>query len=178
VAVDRALDNLSSDARAKVRKAKQPGWFEPMLATLTEDRFSREGWLFEPKLDGERCLVFRNGLKAELYSRNQKLLNSKYPELVEVFAKQHATSFIVDGEIITFERGVTSFAKLQQRMQIQHPSAELRKRVPVSFLCVRSSLSRRARSAPGSLAVQEKLAGEDARVPRPLAPHGTPRDRR
>jgi len=69
MAEESALDNLPSDAQAKVRKAKQPIWFGPMLATLTEARFSRKGWLFEPKLDGERCLVFRNRLKVELYSR-------------------------------------------------------------------------------------------------------------
>lgn len=112
---------------------KQPGWFAPMLATLTEDRFSRKGWLFEPKLDGIRCLVFRHGRSVGLYSRNRKLLNSKYPELVEAFRNQKVASFSVDGEIAALENGVSSFAKLQQRMQIQQPSAELRKRVPVSF---------------------------------------------
>src|SRR5215469_14351211 len=133
MAEDKALDSLPPDARAKLRKSKQLDWFAPMLATLTEERFSRKGWLFEPKLDGERCLVFRKTVSVELYSRNQKLLNSKYPELVQAFGKQKAASFIVDGEIVTFENGVTSFAKLQQRMQIQHPPAELRKRVPIFF---------------------------------------------
>ena len=104
-----------------------------MLATLTDEPFSREGWLFEPKLDGERCLVFRNETKLELYSRNQKLLNTKYPELVEAFRKKKCPPFIIDGEIVTFEGAITSFSKLQQRMQIQHPSPELRKRVPVWF---------------------------------------------
>lgn len=104
-----------------------------MLATLTEERFSRKGWLFEPKLDGVRCLVFRNTSGVNLYSRNQKLLNSKYPELVEAFQNQKAASFIVDGEIAALEDGISSFAKLQQRMQVQQPSADLRKRVPVSF---------------------------------------------
>jgi DNA ligase D-like protein (predicted ligase) len=127
------LDSLPPDARAKLRKAKQPGWFAPMLATLTEERFSRKGWLFEPKLDGIRCLAFRDGRSVDLYSRNQKLLNSKYPELVEAFGDQKAASFIVDGEIAALEDGISSFAKLQQRMQIQQPSAELRKRVPVCF---------------------------------------------
>ena len=42
-----------------------------MLATLTDERFSRKGCLFEPKLDGVRCLVFRDGVQVELYSRNQ-----------------------------------------------------------------------------------------------------------
>jgi ATP-dependent DNA ligase len=128
-----ALDNLPPNKRSKLRKAKQPEWFAPMLATLTEQRFSREGWFFEPKLDGERCLVFRHPGRTELYSRNQKLLNAKYPELVKALTNQKTGCFIVDGEIVTFERGVTSFAKLQQRMQIQNPPAELRRRVPVWF---------------------------------------------
>src|SRR5437870_2381543 len=126
-------DNLPTNARVKLRETKQPGWFPPMLATLTDERFSREGWLFEPKLDGVRCLVFQHEKRVELFSRNQKLLNSKYPELVGAFQHQKARSFIIDGEIVTFENGITSFAKLQQRMQIQHPSAELRRRIPVSF---------------------------------------------
>jgi len=46
-----------------------------MLATLTEKRFSREGWLFEIKLDGERCLGFRRGHHVRLFSQNRKLLN-------------------------------------------------------------------------------------------------------
>jgi bifunctional non-homologous end joining protein LigD len=133
MSVESTLDSLPPDARAKLRKAKQPTWFVPMLATLTEERFSRKGWMFEPKLDGVRCLLFRNASGVKLYSRNQKLLNSKYPELVEAFRKQKAAAFIVDGEIVAFENSVTSFARLQQRMQIQQPSPDLRKRVPVWF---------------------------------------------
>lgn len=104
-----------------------------MLATLTDEPFSRPGWLFEPKLDGERCLVWRHGERVKLYSRNQKSLSEKYPELVKAIQTQRAKSFIVDGEIVAFERDVTSFAKLQQRMQVQHPSVELQRKIPVSF---------------------------------------------
>jgi DNA ligase D-like protein (predicted ligase) len=128
-----SLDSLPPEAQAKLRKMKQPGWVAPMLATLTEARFSRKGWLFEPKLDGIRCLAVRDGRSVDLYSRNQKLLNSKYPELVEAFLSQKVVSFTVDGEIAALEDGISSFAKLQQRMQIQQPSAELRRRVPVWF---------------------------------------------
>jgi DNA ligase D-like protein (predicted ligase) len=104
-----------------------------MLATLTDRVFSRHGWLFEPKLDGERCLVFRDGATLNLYSRNKKMLNAKYPELIEAFNMQELKSFVADGEIVAFAHGVTSFATLQQRMQVQHPSAELRRRIPVRF---------------------------------------------
>ena len=76
---DQALDTFPLEVRAKLRKTRQPAWFMPMLATLTEQRFSHEGWVFEPKLDGERCLVFRNAREPALYPRNEKLLNSKIP---------------------------------------------------------------------------------------------------
>jgi ATP-dependent DNA ligase len=99
-----------------------------MLATLTDERFSRAGWLFEPKWDGERCLAFRHGRDLRLMSRNQKRLNEKYPEITAAFSRQGADFFIADGEIVTFTDGVTSFTKLQQRMQVEHPSADLLRR--------------------------------------------------
>jgi DNA ligase D-like protein (predicted ligase) len=131
--VNTVFDGLSSTLQSKVRKNIEPGWVSPMLATLTGEAFSRPGWLFEPKLDGERCLGLRSGDHVELISRNQKSLNNKYPELVTTLENQEATSFAVDGEIVTFEGQVTSFAKLQRRMQVQHPSEELRRSVPVFF---------------------------------------------
>ena len=102
-----------------------------MLATLTDERFSRQGWLFEPKWDGERCLVFRRGRELNLLSRNRILLNAKYPEITLAFQQQAIPRFFADGEIVTFKNGITSFAKLQERMQIRHPSADLLRRVPV-----------------------------------------------
>src|SRR5258708_21384865 len=128
-----ALDGLPARAKALLRKRAQPKWVAPMLATLTDERFSREGWLFEPKWDGERCLVFRRGRELSLFSRNRILLNAKYPEITIAFDRQHSVSFIVDGEIVAFKNGVTSFAKLQERMQIEHPSADLLRRVAVSL---------------------------------------------
>lgn len=70
-----------------------------MLATVTEERFSRPGWLFEPKLDGERCLALRSHRALLLLSRNRKRLNEKYPEIAEALARQaKPDSFIGDGE--------------------------------------------------------------------------------
>src|SRR5437879_6373968 len=112
------LDDLPAGVRTLLRKHSQPSWLPPMLATLAHEPFSRKGWLFEPKLDGVRCLVFRNGRKLNLFSRNQKPLNHRYPELAAAFRDQPRASFIVDGEIVAFEGGITSFAKLQGRMQV------------------------------------------------------------
>jgi bifunctional non-homologous end joining protein LigD len=125
------LNRLPAEAKAWLRRKPQPEWVAPMLATLTDERFSREGWLFEPKWDGERCLAFRRGRELSLFSRNRILLNEKYPEITIAFDRQHIDSFITDGEIVTFKNGITSFAKLQERMQIEHPSADLLRRVPV-----------------------------------------------
>jgi len=50
----------------------QPGWLDPELATLTQDRFSDPGWIFERKLDGERCLAFTSGRQVRLMTRNHK----------------------------------------------------------------------------------------------------------
>ncbi len=127
------LDALPARAKARLRLRAQPDWVAPMLATLTDERFSRQGWLFEPKWDGERCLVFRRGRELNLFSRNRIQLNAKYPEVVEVVYQQEATSFIADGEIVTFEDGITSFAKLQTRMQVRHPSTALLRHAPVWF---------------------------------------------
>ena len=125
------LDELPAEVKARLRKIPQPTWVAPMLATLTDERFSREGWLFEPKWDGERCLAFRDGRDLRLFSRNRKRLNDKYPEITAAFHRQKTDAFIADGEIVTFEDGITSFAKLQQRMQVEHPPADLLRKVPV-----------------------------------------------
>jgi DNA ligase D-like protein (predicted ligase) len=104
-----------------------------MLATLATQPFSREGWLFETKFDGERCMAVRCGAEIQLWSRNQKLLNDRYPELAAAFGTQRAGRFSVDGEIVAFQGDLSSFSKLQQRMQARHPSEQLRREIPVGI---------------------------------------------
>ena len=111
----------------------KPDWFEPELATLTRDRFSDPAWFYERKLDGERCLAFRDGGELRLMTRNQKIVSGTYPELVEAFMAQKADDFVLDGEVVAFSDGQTRFAQLQQRMQVARPSAELLRTVPVQY---------------------------------------------
>jgi bifunctional non-homologous end joining protein LigD len=111
----------------------KPDWFEPELATLTRDRFSDPAWFYERKLDGERCLAFRDGGELRLMTRNRKIVSSTYPELVEAFMAQKADDFVLDGEVVAFSDGQTRFAQLQQRMQVARPSAELLRTVPVQY---------------------------------------------
>ena len=111
----------------------QPGWIEPELATLTKDRFSSPSWMYERKLDGERCLAYRDGPRLRLMTRNHKDVTSNYPELAGAFRAQRATDFIVDGEIVAFTGPQTSFERLQQRMGVADPPPELLREVPVQL---------------------------------------------
>ncbi len=98
----------------------QPDWFDPMLATLTEDRFSDPAWLYERKLDGERCLAFKRGGSVTLRSRNRESL-AHYPEIAEALARQAADGFVLDGEIVGDRGRRSSFELLQRRMGIRDP---------------------------------------------------------
>jgi bifunctional non-homologous end joining protein LigD len=111
-------DALAAVARERFARRRQPRWVDPALATLAHDRFSDPGWIFEPKFDGERCLAFRSGGDVRLLTRDKKQVNDTYPELVDALAAQQAGDFVVDGEVVAFDRGVTSFARLQRRIQL------------------------------------------------------------
>lgn len=113
------FEKLDDAQRNQLVERPCPRWLGVMLATLTKERFSDDDWIFERKLDGERCLALRDGDKVSLYSRNRKLLNSTYPELVAALQSQLVEHFLVDGEIVAFEGSITSFSRLQQRMQIK-----------------------------------------------------------
>ena len=98
-----------------------PEWIAPMLAVLTDARFSDPDWIFERKLDGVRLLVFRDGDRIRLMTRNRNEVSDTYPELIEALAQQPARDFVADGEVVTFEGDLTSFSRLQDRMQIADP---------------------------------------------------------
>ena len=112
---------------------RQPDWVDPELATLTRERFSDPAWIYERKLDGERCLTFRDGADLRLMTRNEKVVSSTYPELAEALAGQQASDFILDGEVVAFDHGQTRFAELQQRLGVGHPTPELLREVPVTY---------------------------------------------
>jgi bifunctional non-homologous end joining protein LigD len=112
---------------------QQPAWVQPMLAVLSDERFSDPGWIFERKLDGERCLAFRRGGQVRLESRTRQLLNDTYPELVPPLRSQRSKDFIVDGEIVAFEGAQTSFARLQRRLQLHDPATARRSGIAVYY---------------------------------------------
>lgn len=115
--MNRPLDRLADGARAKVEARSQPEWTEPMLATLTDRRFSDPGWIYERKLDGVRLLIFRKDGVVRLMTRNRKNRSATYPELVEAL-EGRGPDLVADGEVVTFDGDVTSFSRLQGRIQV------------------------------------------------------------
>jgi bifunctional non-homologous end joining protein LigD len=110
-----------------------PSWAQPQLATLTKDRFSDPEWLFERKLDGERMLAFRDASGVRLLTRNDRDVTGTFPEVADALRAQEAEGFVVDGEVVAFRDGQTSFSMLQQRLGVAHPAAALIEDYPVSY---------------------------------------------
>ncbi len=103
-----------------------PAKLEPMLAETGEAPFDRDGWTWEPKLDGYRSLAFLEDGAVRLLSRRGLDLTAQFPQLATELAKQGAGPMILDGEIVAFDAsGKPSFAALQDR----HAQA------PVAYFC-------------------------------------------
>jgi ATP-dependent DNA ligase len=107
----------------------------PMLANRVDELPPGDGWIFEPKWDGFRTLVFRDGDALLIQSRDEKPLDRYFPELVEALLSQLPPRCVLDGEIvIANERGL-DFDALQLRL---HPAASrvklLSKESPASIV--------------------------------------------
>jgi bifunctional non-homologous end joining protein LigD len=106
-----------------------------MLATLTDRRDFGDDWLLERKFDGERCLARKDGGELRLESRTGKDLTGTYPEVRAAVAAQRARDMLLDGEVVAYDAEQTSFTRLQQRLGVREPSAELVAAFPVVY-CV------------------------------------------
>jgi ATP-dependent DNA ligase len=92
----------------------------PMEARAIDSLPDGDGWQFEPKWDGFRCLAFRDGDDLALMSKSGKPLDRYFPELVETLSALPPDVFALDGEIILPIGETLSFAALQARL---HPAA-------------------------------------------------------
>ncbi len=119
------LEKLSDDLKKKLKKKTMPSFEKPMLATLTKNYFSDKNWIFERKFDGERCFIYKDHDTVFLKSRNNKKLDASYPELIDSAKKFKVNQIILDGEVVTFEGKLTSFAKLQPRLGLKNPEQAL-----------------------------------------------------
>jgi ATP-dependent DNA ligase len=107
-----------------------------MLAKAVKGLPPQDGTLYyEPKWDGIRCIVFRDGDDVYLGSRNERPFTRYFPELVEAVRKELPPRCVVDGEIVLINGPTLDFDGLQQRI---HPAASrvnlLSERTPASFV--------------------------------------------
>jgi ATP-dependent DNA ligase len=106
-----------------------------MLAKRTGELPEGEGWIFEPKWDGFRTLVFRDGDELLLQSRDEKPMDRYFPDLREPLLAQLPPRCVLDGEIVIAADGGLAFEALQQRI---HPAASrvalLAKQTPASIV--------------------------------------------
>jgi ATP-dependent DNA ligase len=108
---------------------------EPMLAKLTETLPTGGGFLYEPKWDGFRAIVFRGKADVFIQSRDLRPLDRYFPELREALLRELPAGCVIDGEIVIATRKGLDFDALQLRL---HPAssrvARLAKEIPASFV--------------------------------------------
>src|SRR3984957_12262965 len=92
----------------------------PMLAKRVDELPAGKTWIFEPKWDGFRALVFRDGDEILIQSRDTKSLNRYFPEVVEALKAQLPERCVLDGEIVIATESGLDFETLQLRI---HPAA-------------------------------------------------------
>ena len=92
----------------------------PMLANRVSDLPPGEGWIFEPKWDGFRTLIFRDGDELFMQSRDEKPLDRYFPELIGPLKTQLPERCVLDGELVIALDGGLDFEALQMRL---HPAA-------------------------------------------------------
>jgi ATP-dependent DNA ligase len=113
---------------------------EPMLATSVATLPTAAGMTYEPKWDGFRCIVFRDGDEVELASRGGKTLTRYFPEVVEQAKAQLPDRCVVDGELVVIRRAGQALPKLDFDLLSQriHPAASrvamLAETTPASFI--------------------------------------------
>jgi ATP-dependent DNA ligase len=106
------------------------------MEALSVDEIPAGGeWQYEPKWDGFRCLIFRDGDKIELQSKSGQSLTRYFPDVVAAALALKAKAFVLDGEIVVPSDGAFSFDDLLQRI---HPAAsrvkKLAQETPALFI--------------------------------------------
>jgi bifunctional non-homologous end joining protein LigD len=112
-----------------------PELVRPMLASTGTMPVKDDGWAYEMKWDGVRAVVYVDGGRARVLTRNDREVSATYPELRAMAESLGGTRVILDGEIVAFdEHGRPNFGALQARMHVAHPTPALLRDVPVSYL--------------------------------------------
>jgi ATP-dependent DNA ligase len=108
---------------------------KPQLAKSARELPEGEGWRYEPKFDGFRTIIFRDGDEVQLQSRNGRPMNRYFPDVVEQVLELPHDRLVLDGEMIVVVDDVQEFDLLSQRI---HPAASrverLREETPAGLV--------------------------------------------
>ena len=109
---------------------------EPMLAELAPEPFDSPRHIFEPKLDGVRCLAHIENGKVHLQARSGTDITEQYPELHGLPGLVKASQAVLDGEIVCYnEKGIPEFNRIQNRIHKRGPAVEwARKQFPAIYM--------------------------------------------
>jgi bifunctional non-homologous end joining protein LigD len=115
----RLLEEVASDPSARSWTRATATWQPPQLATLVDSsvwlRDHGEGWTFERKLDGLRCVAVRNGETVELWSRNHNSFTARFSEIAGALRGLPIDNFTFDGELVAHDgHDFVGFGRLQQ----------------------------------------------------------------
>jgi bifunctional non-homologous end joining protein LigD len=103
-----------------ILKPIEPAFIEPMQCKPVTALPTGDKWTFEIKFDGYRCIVVKRGREVTLFSRHKKVLNRRFPSVVDALAS-FGSDFVLDGELVAFnQEGKPSFQLLQS-----NPSREV-----------------------------------------------------
>jgi len=127
---------------------------EPMEARLAEALPEGEGWSYEQKWDGFRCLAFKNGSEVDIRAKSGKPLGRYFPEVIAFLTAIDTARFVIDGELVIDLDGKLSFDALQMRL---HPAE--------------SRIKKLSKETPARLTVFDMLMDSDGNVllDRPLS---------
>ena len=99
-----------------IQKRTEPAFIEPMQCRPVTALPSGEKWTFEIKFDGYRCIAVKRGREVTLFSRHKKVLNKRFPSVVEALASLEG-NFVLDGELVALDsQGRPSFQLLQNNL--------------------------------------------------------------
>ncbi|HKW11223.1 MAG TPA: non-homologous end-joining DNA ligase, partial [Gemmatimonadaceae bacterium] len=105
-----------------VRQSVDIATVHPMLAESRDEAFTRDGWLFELKLDGYRLIAGKEHGEARLLTRNGNDYTAVFPEVARAIKALPVEHIVLDGEVVVLDtEGRPSFSKLQQRGRLQSP---------------------------------------------------------
>jgi ATP-dependent DNA ligase len=108
---------------------------KPQLAKSAKELPEGDGWRYEPKWDGFRTIVFRDGDEVHLQSRNGKPMNRYFPEVIPQILALPKKKLVLDGELVIVVKGIQEFDLLSQRI---HPAESrvkmLAEKTPAAFV--------------------------------------------